>query len=51
MPDHRQTLFAPDDWPPLPITEWLSERVLTLPCFPELTNEEVDFVIARVNEW
>jgi dTDP-3-amino-2,3,6-trideoxy-4-keto-D-glucose/dTDP-3-amino-3,4,6-trideoxy-alpha-D-glucose/dTDP-2,6-dideoxy-D-kanosamine transaminase len=51
VPDHRQTLFAPDDWPPLPITEWLSERVLTLPCFPELTNEEVDFVIARVNEW
>ena len=51
VPDHRQTLFAPDDWPPLPITEWLSERILTLPCFPELTNEEVDFVIARVNEW
>jgi dTDP-4-amino-4,6-dideoxygalactose transaminase len=32
-------------------SESLSQRVLTLPCYPELTDEEVDFVIGRVNEW
>jgi dTDP-4-amino-4,6-dideoxygalactose transaminase len=52
VPDHRQAVLAGDkQWPPLPVSEWLSESVLTLPCFPELTDEEVDFVIARVNEW
>src|SRR5262249_17400331 len=52
VPDHRQAVLAGDkQWPPLPVSEWLSESVLTLPCFPELTDEEVDFVITRVNEW
>jgi len=51
VPDHRQALFAQRGQSALPVSEWLSERVLTLPCFPELRDEEVDFVIARVNEW
>ncbi len=52
VPDYRQAVLATDrSWPVLPVTEWLSERVVTLPCFPELTDHEVDFVISRVNEW
>jgi dTDP-4-amino-4,6-dideoxygalactose transaminase len=52
VPDHRQAVFARNDQcPVLPVSEWLNERVLTLPCFPELTDEETDFVIARANEW
>jgi dTDP-3-amino-2,3,6-trideoxy-4-keto-D-glucose/dTDP-3-amino-3,4,6-trideoxy-alpha-D-glucose/dTDP-2,6-dideoxy-D-kanosamine transaminase len=52
VPDHRQGVFAGNDQrPALPVSEWLSESVVTLPCFPELTDEETDFVIARANEW
>ena len=52
VPDHRQSVLgAKGAWPALPVSESLSQRVLTLPCYPELTNEEVDFVIGRVNDW
>jgi dTDP-4-amino-4,6-dideoxygalactose transaminase len=50
--DYRQAALADESaWPALPASEWLNDRILTLPCFPELTDEEVDFVIARINEW
>jgi dTDP-4-amino-4,6-dideoxygalactose transaminase len=43
--DHRQPgwqgLVAQAD---LPNTEWLVERILTLPCFPAMTDDEVDQV-------
>ena len=52
VPDHLQLGITRDHaTSALPITERLSECVLTLPCFPELLDEEVDFVVARVNEW
>jgi dTDP-4-amino-4,6-dideoxygalactose transaminase len=35
----------------LPVTEQACAEVLTLPCFPEMTDAEVDAVIARVNAW
>jgi dTDP-4-amino-4,6-dideoxygalactose transaminase len=28
----------------LPATEWLQERVFSLPCFPELTEREIERV-------
>ena len=50
--DYRQAALAgARAWPHLPASEWLSDRILTLPCFPGLTDEEADFVIARINEW
>lgn len=52
IPDHRQPALAGlRDWPHLPVTERLAARVLTLPCFPEMTDEELDRVTARVNAW
>jgi aminotransferase EvaB len=35
----------------LPVTERTCSEVLTLPCFPEMTNVEVDAVINCVNSW
>ena len=35
----------------LPKSERAAKEVLSLPCFPELTNDEVDTVIAAVNSW
>ncbi len=52
IPDHRQPAIAGlRDWPELPVTERLATRVLTLPCYPELTDAELDCVIDRVNAW
>jgi len=34
----------------LPITEDLSQRILTLPMYPQLTNEEMDYMIKTILE-
>ncbi len=45
IPDHRQpSLPAPARVTPLPATELAVDEILTLPCFPELTEAEVDRV-------
>ena len=43
VPDHRQPGLPGGDVS-LPVTERLAGQVLTLPCFPELTDQEVDAV-------
>lgn len=52
IPDHRQSLFDRryEDIS-LPVTELLCNEVLTLPCFPELTDAEVARVIDACNRW
>jgi dTDP-4-amino-4,6-dideoxygalactose transaminase len=35
----------------LPVTERLAAEVLTLPCFPEMTDDEVAHVAASCNAW
>lgn len=49
LPDYRQATM--NHGYSLPITERLAQEVLSLPCFPGLTDIEVDRVIAAVNEW
>ena len=52
IPDHLQACMQPSSGSlALPVTERLAERVLTLPCFPELTDTEVDYIIERLNAW
>ena len=51
IPDHRQSAYAAAAPAPLPVTEQLAREVLTLPCFPELTDDEVRAVIAACNSW
>lgn len=52
IPDHRQPLhghhFAAVS---LPVTEALCARVLSLPCFPEMSDDEVTRVVAACNDW
>lgn len=52
IPDHRQPMhgdrFAHVS---LPVTERLCAQVSTLPCFPEMRDDEVDAVIAACNRW
>jgi len=35
----------------LPVTEKLSEQVLTLPMYPSLTNEELDYLVDSIREY
>lgn len=49
-PAHLQPAFA-DFWevtPRLPVTETLAQRVLSLPMFPEMTDDEVDRVAQEI---
>ena len=46
---HRQRAFAEQVWPPLPISEALQGRVLSLPISPVHSDAEIDAVIAAMN--
>ncbi len=52
IPDHKQTAMAQWVSPQLQlaVTEDLSERVVTVPCFPDLTAEEVATVTSALAE-
>lgn len=52
IPDHKQTAIEGlNKSHVLGNTELLSKEVLTLPCYPEMTLAEVNFVIDAVNAW
>lgn len=52
IPDYRQPAFAAlFPCVSLPATERACEEILTLPCFPEMTDAEVQRVIDAVNGW
>jgi dTDP-4-amino-4,6-dideoxygalactose transaminase len=47
---HVQPAYAGHDWPPLPVTNELQHRVLSLPISPVHTEAEIDEVIAALVE-
>jgi dTDP-4-amino-4,6-dideoxygalactose transaminase len=49
IPDHWQPAWRETAPPSLPVTEAAAREVLSLPCHPALTNEEVARVIDAVN--
>jgi dTDP-4-amino-4,6-dideoxygalactose transaminase len=52
IPDYRQPVLAGRyNGLHLPNTEAACAEVLTLPCFPELTDDEVEAVITACNGW
>lgn len=52
VPDHKQAAVAARySDVVLPVTEEKARRVLTLPCFPEMTPEEAREVSKAINEW
>jgi len=52
IPDYKQPIFGQQfaDFS-LKNTEHLASVILTLPCYPEMTDKEVSNVIAAVNGW
>jgi dTDP-3-amino-2,3,6-trideoxy-4-keto-D-glucose/dTDP-3-amino-3,4,6-trideoxy-alpha-D-glucose/dTDP-2,6-dideoxy-D-kanosamine transaminase len=49
VPDHRQRVIGAPGVS-LPVTEAASRQVLSLPCFPELTHEELGIICAALGE-
>lgn len=52
IPDYRQPVFG-DRFASVSLqnTERLSREILTLPCYPEMTDAQVEQVVAAVNAW
>jgi dTDP-4-amino-4,6-dideoxygalactose transaminase len=50
MPLHLQKVYADLGYKPgdFPVAEAVSKRILPLPMYPELTNEQVDYVAERI---
>ena len=46
--DHKQPAYSPSSLNPLPVTEEVCDTVISLPCFPGLTEDEVSRVIDAV---
>ncbi len=53
VPAHLQKAYAYRGYSrgSLPVTEQVTERILSLPMFPELTNDQVDLVIDEVRRY
>jgi UDP-2-acetamido-2-deoxy-ribo-hexuluronate aminotransferase len=53
VPSHRQKAFASFGGAAfhLPVTDWLTERVISLPMHTELTQEQMDYIIEAVKEF
>ncbi|MCX7817482.1 MAG: DegT/DnrJ/EryC1/StrS family aminotransferase [Syntrophales bacterium] len=50
IPNHLQPFFRPYS-SPLPVTEKLGEEILTLPLYYDLTDEDVNHIIASVHSF
>ena len=52
IPIHLQPAYASLGYKPgdLPVTEQLSERVLSLPMFPELSHDQQGYVAAEIQK-
>lgn len=52
IPDYRQPLFRGRfDKICLQNTERLVSEILTLPCYPEMNDEDIDLIAAAINSW
>lgn len=50
IPLHRQEAFANTEQPRLPVTEQTVTRCLSLPIYPEMTEEQIQRVVGAVRE-
>jgi dTDP-4-amino-4,6-dideoxygalactose transaminase len=49
IPPHRQLCYADQKWGDLPISEILANEVLSLPVYPGMSEEAVDYVVHALN--
>lgn len=53
VPGHRQKMFEhfQTDSKHMPVTDWLTERVISLPMHTELSQEQLQFITSKVIEY
>jgi dTDP-4-amino-4,6-dideoxygalactose transaminase len=53
VPGHQQQMFAHYETAKvsLPVTDWLTERVISLPIHTEMDNEQLNFITTKVLEY
>jgi len=53
VPGHHQEMFAHYDTAmvSLPVTDWLTERVISLPIHTEMDNEQLNFITTKILEY
>ena len=51
IPPHQQKAFAEWNHLSFPITEKIHKEVLSLPMSPVMTQDEVDYLIEKINSW
>jgi len=53
VPGHQQKMFAHYDTAKvsLPVTDWLTERVISLPIHTEMDNDQLNFITTKVLEY
>ena len=53
VPSHRQKMFAENGQTPvaLPLTDWLTDRVISLPMHTELNEEQQKYIADKVLEY
>lgn len=53
VPGHRQPMFAGnnDTVPDMPKTDWLTERVISLPVHTEMEEEQLEWITRHVNKF
>jgi len=53
VPGHQQQMFAHYDTAKvsLPVTDWLTERVISLPIHTEMDNDQLNFITTKVLEY
>jgi dTDP-4-amino-4,6-dideoxygalactose transaminase len=53
LPLHLQKAYAHLGYEKgdFPVTEHIAERLLSLPMFPELTKEQIDYVVDSIEEF
>ena len=50
-PIHKMDFYSKENSTVLPITEKISEQVLTLPMYPNMENEEKEYLIDSISEF
>lgn len=53
VPAHKQKMFAgfQQTEPSLPVTDWLCERVISLPMHTELTEEQLNYIVTHIRQF
>lgn len=52
IPPHQSEAYSKDTlWPNLPLTEEISKTVVSLPIYPQMQDQQIDFIVNKINKF